>query len=185
MGMNMGSMNLIKMESQESTIGVAYFFLEYVRNFNKEISDKEVESFLKELDCKMSTVQLYNEVILKFYPNFQLIQTQEPVVMLDLIEKDNESVYLSYDFIMNIKNIETKIIRDLSSSFGKRRKLIRIPCTFLGEMYGENTNKEKRMEVDIKAWGEIMLHPYKIGKIKKRRDFWELEITIKSLKKKE
>ena len=185
MGIN-GGMNLIKIESQESSIGVAYFFLEYLKNFCS-ISNDEVENFLSsKSDCTISTVQLYNEVMLKFYPGFYLIQQQFPVGMLELTEKE-QRVYCSDKFSMNIQAIKSLTIKGLATRFRKKRKFIRFPRSFVEEVYkgdcmSEERRKEERWKVDIEAWGEIMLHPYKIGKIKKRRNYWLVEITTKSLK---
>ena len=179
MGIN-GGMNLIKIESQESSIGVAYFFLEYLKNFCS-ISNDEVEIFLSELDYTMSTVQLYNKVVLNFCPDFYLIQQQFPVEMLELIEKE-QRVYCSYEFIMNIQEIKSLTIKGLAKFFVKKNKFIRFPRSFVEEVYkgdcmSEERWKEERWKVDIEAWGEIMLHPYKIGKIERKQGSYVVEIT--------
>ena len=179
MGIN-GGMNLIKIESQESSIGVAYFFLEYLKNFCS-ISNDEVEIFLSELDYTMSTVQLYNKVVLNFCPDFYLIQQQFPVEMLELIEKE-QRVYCSYEFIMNIQEIKSLTIKGLAKLFVKKNKFIRFPCSFVEEVYKGDSRSEERWKVDIKSWGEIMLHPYQIGQIERKQGFYVVEITTKSLK---
>lgn len=172
-------MENIKIEPQEIGIGTAYFFLEYVKTF-KKVSTSEVERYLRKLKYNLNLRDLYEDIILKYCPDFYLVRDNEAIERLSSIHKDVESVYLSLEFVRNVDQIKVYVDKCLSECYCNKKKFIKIPCSFVLEIYSTATrrvNIKQKFEVDIRCWGQIMLFPYKVGDIKRNEDYYEIKIV--------